>query len=93
MRRVILLSACACLVFSTAVVAYGQQGESSKNPVQVAPPSTTATKAVPFACRVDPKAPERVLVDVLGTLWLNLGADDTAGYAVTCLLARVVARC
>jgi hypothetical protein len=63
----------ACLVFSTPTVSYGQQQQPSM-------------KLTPLSCRIDPNDPERVLVDVLGTMSLQLGTDDIAGNAMSCLL-------
>lgn len=40
----------------------------------------------PFSCRIDPNDPERILVDVLGTMSLQLGTDDIVGDAMSCLL-------
>ena len=60
-----------CLGFAMPAVSYEQQ--------------TTNSSDV-FSCRIDPKEPERVLVDVLGTVSLQLGADDIARDAMTCLL-------
>lgn len=60
-----------CFVFSTPAVSYGQQTVNSENR---------------FSCRVDSNDSERDLVDVLGTVSLNLGADDIAKAGMTCLL-------
>lgn len=59
-----------CLVFSMPAVSYAQQSINLK----------------PFSCRIDQNDPERVLVDVLGTMSLQLGTDDIAGDAMSCLL-------
>jgi hypothetical protein len=46
----------------------------------------TTLHTTTYACRVDSENPEEVLVQVLGTLSLQLGTDDAATDAMTCLL-------
>jgi hypothetical protein len=71
MIRKIVVFAWLLLSMATPAVSYGQQKELN---------------VVPFPCRIDPNDPERVLVDVLGTMSLQLGTDDIAGNAMSCLL-------
>lgn len=61
----------ALVAFSMATTAQGQQATASKNQ---------------FACRVDPADPEKILVDILGRMSLQLGTADVAGDAMSCLL-------
>jgi hypothetical protein len=60
----------ACSVFFTPAVSHAQQSMNLE----------------PFPCHIAPNNPERVLVDVLGTMSLQLGTDDIAGSAMSCLL-------
>ena len=61
----------AWLILSMATTAQGRQVPALKSQ---------------FACRVDPADPEKILVDILGRMSLQLGTADVAGGAMRCLL-------